>query len=197
MAASTPRHAQVRIIAPVFWAISGSNNASRSGAGGSAITRRHYSHEAKNESMASGRKMSPSRVEPASAGALPPMDIQFDQCEKPRRTLTCAEAQRSMRAPETCGLHCGDRCGIDIPKSRDARARRAGRRLRVDLTERCVHRWRNLRGVLCSLYRPVTVGAILGAQTVVAGRPIGPAVIRDRGASRSPASSSPTLIRDP
>src|SRR3984885_1813892 len=37
IAASIPRHAQVRIIAPVFWAISGSNRASRKGASGFVI----------------------------------------------------------------------------------------------------------------------------------------------------------------
>ena len=36
IAASTPRQAQVRIIAPAFWAMSGSNRARRSGAGGPA-----------------------------------------------------------------------------------------------------------------------------------------------------------------
>ncbi len=37
-----------------------------------------------------GRRMPRPRVEPAIADELRPMDIQFDQCEKPRRTLTCA-----------------------------------------------------------------------------------------------------------
>jgi hypothetical protein len=51
--------------------------------------------------------MSPSRVAPGLAAMLPAMDIQFDQCEKPRRTLTCADAQRSMRTPETAGCNVG------------------------------------------------------------------------------------------
>ena len=52
MDASTPRQAQVRIIAPAFCAISGSNRASRSGADGSAIMRSHDLQEAKNQSAA-------------------------------------------------------------------------------------------------------------------------------------------------
>jgi hypothetical protein len=70
--------------------------------------------------------MSPSRVEPGIASTLPPMDIQFDQCEKPRRTLTGAEAQRSTKTLKTRGLQCGGRCWIDSPESREARRRRAG-----------------------------------------------------------------------
>jgi hypothetical protein len=32
------------------------------------------------------------------------MDIQFDQCENPRRTLTCAKARRSTKTLETSGV---------------------------------------------------------------------------------------------
>jgi hypothetical protein len=47
MAASTPRQAQVRIIAPAFCAISGSKQGEQE-PGGSAVMRRYYSQEAKS-----------------------------------------------------------------------------------------------------------------------------------------------------
>ena len=49
------------------------------------------------------RNISPFRAHRRIAAIFRPMDIQFDQCEKPRRTLTRAEARRSSKTPETSG----------------------------------------------------------------------------------------------
>ena len=69
-----------------------------------------------------------------AAAAFRPMDIQNDQCEKPRRMLACAEPQRSTTTPETRRLQCGGRCRIDSPKTREALGAAPGRTLRVELT---------------------------------------------------------------
>src|SRR5271163_2004170 len=100
IAASTPRHAQVRIMAPVFWAISGSNKASRRGAACLVILgakakgcrvkkpfgeRRELESEAGSFGLWTSNSIdAKSRIEPiqgrdpAGAGAARTLGVEFD-----------------------------------------------------------------------------------------------------------------------
>ena len=97
IAASTPRQAQVRIIAPAFWAMSGSYRARRSGAFGGIMASVALIAAVKKRkappTLASDRELD---QKPRSA-AIAAMDNQKDRCEKPRRLRAEAARRRPIR----------------------------------------------------------------------------------------------------